>query len=143
MEDDKKKPDYKTIGVSGASGATLIGLLMYFQGQGIDMISKNIDANNKVMQARVISNTDKIHNNKDEIKELKVNYSKLSDQIRDESKETRKQNREDVERLSEIIRLGSNDRFTKTEYRSSQGAIDIRFQRIEDDLKELRDKNRN
>ena len=115
MEDDKKKPDYKTIGVSGASGATLIGLLMYFQGQGIDMISKNIDANNKVIQARVISNTDKIHNNKDEIKELKVNYSKLSDQIRDESKETRKQNREDVERLSEIIRLGSNDRFTKTE----------------------------
>lgn len=144
MEKEKKDRsiDYKTAGAGGLGGAGLVGLLMYFQTQGIDMISKNIDANNKVMHERVISNAGKIENNKEQIKELKINYTNLSKQIREESAETRKQNREEIKQLSEIIRIGSADRFTKTEYRSFSGAVEIRFQRIEDEIKAIREEFR-
>lgn len=130
MDEQKKVADYKYLGVGGVGGATLVGLLMSFQNQGIDLISKNQVAQNQVVIEKTIANSTRIN-------KLETNVQALNDKIDRGFDSVRAQLRDETSKISDIIRISAGDRYTKTEQTSYQNAIEVRLQRIEDDVKAL------
>lgn len=72
MSGDKRDDgiNYKQVSIGGVTGASLIGLLMSFQNQGIDLVSKNNASQSQVVIEKTIANTERINRLEETVKNL-------------------------------------------------------------------------
>lgn len=131
-DDDREKVSYKQVGIGGLTGASLIGFLMAFQNQGIESVTKNSASQNQIVIEKTQANTERIARLEDDLRKLK-------DKIDEGFESVRSQMRSDTARLAEIVRVGTGDRFTKTEHIAYRGQVQDQFNRLQDEINALRD----
>ncbi len=144
MSDASGKIDYKTIGASGLGGAALITLLMNFQQQGIELISKNNETQNRLAIEKTVANSDRIDRIEKTLEnvatKLEQTESSLNHKMDTGFTSIREQIREDTGKLSDIVRIASGDRFTKTEHISYRDSVDIKIDRLQQQINRLADR---
>jgi len=137
MSEQNNKVDYKTATISGAGGATLVGLLMAFQNQGVEMIQKNQAVQSQVFIERTNANAQMTTANSQRIDKVETTVQNLNNKIDNGFNSIRAQLRDETSKISEIIRISSSDRYTKSEQHSHEISINARLQRIEDEIKDI------
>lgn len=126
---DEKKLDYKSAGIGGVAGSTVIGLLMALQNQGINSINDKTIAERQVLSQAIEFQKTRMDKFEGRFSLMEAKIDRGFDSLRDQNS-----------RLSEIVRLATSDRYTKTEHNSYKDSVELRLQRIEDDLKKKKDK---
>lgn len=133
-EQGGSKLDKKSLGIGGASVFAVLTLL---QGQGITLMNAGQERKNAEVLEKVIK-TELRNNAQDErIKQIEGHLNAIEGHIKDGFKESRVDLRREVEKLSDIIRLAANDRYTKSENMAFTREINARFQRNEENIKQL------
>lgn len=131
MEDSGKKWDYKTIGVGGVGGAALVTLLMNFQQQGIDLISKNTEAKHLLS----IQKTDE---NARRIDRIEMDMKSLNQKLDNGFESVRNQIRKDVGDIYTLLRKNTSETWTRAQHISYRDEVDRRLSRIEERLDKIK-----
>lgn len=136
-EEEKKPWDVKQLGIGGG---TVLGILFLFQSQGIEFINKQQDAQTSVVIEKTVANAARIER-------LEEQFTDLKKQMREDFKSMQDLIRSENEKLGELMRLYSDDRFTKSEHSTYEKQTNQRLRSIEDrmnmlaeDVKEIKSK---
>ena len=129
MSDDKKW-DWKQLGIGG--GSTLLALFA-FQDKGIELMNKNQLSENQVVIEKTIANANRISRLEQNVANLNAKIDRGFDSVRD-------QIRADTGKLGDIVRAGTQDRFTKSEHISFRSEVQGQIQRMQDQINLLRDR---
>ena len=127
-DDDSKKWELKQVG-TGIGGSILVMFMM--QDRGIDFMSKQQMAENNVVVEKTIANAGRIQ-------KLETNVQNLNDKIDRGFDSVRDQIRNDFSKLSDIVRVGAIDRFTKTEHIAYKESMELRIQRLEEKILQMK-----
>lgn len=130
MSNTKPSTDYKTIGISGVSGAGLVALIMNFQAQGIDLINKNN------MQGQEIARIQSLNNSK-RLDKVETSIEKINEKLDKGFLDIRTQLSSDITTINNTLRLMTADRYTKTEHNAFADSIHLKLQRMDDRLREV------
>lgn len=133
-EQGSKRWDKKSMGVGGLTVAAFLTLL---QGQGITLMNAGQEAKNAEILEKVVKTELRNSAQDEKIKKIEKHLDNIETQIREGFKESRVDLRREVEKLSDIVRLAANDRYTKSENLAFTREINARFQRNEENIKEL------
>ena len=119
-----KKWDLKQVG----SGAGLTALTLFaMQGQGIDFVTKNQQAQSQIVIEKTIANSNRIESLEHSIKDINNKIDVGFDDMRE-------QMQKQIERILEISNK-TTDRYTKTEHMSYTREVDARFRILEDKIR--------
>lgn len=129
-----RKWDKKSLGVGGVSVAALLTIL---QSQGITLMNSHQEAKNAQVLEKVVKSELRDKAQDEKINKLERSLDNIQTQIRDGFRESRIDLRGEIEKLSDIVRMGSADRYTKTEHMSFVRELNARFQRNEENIKDL------
>lgn len=132
MSEPEKKWDFKQLSVGGG---TVLVLLLAFQDKGIDLMNRSQD-----MQAKLV--LERTQNNSQRISKMEMQIRELDAKIDRGFESMRAQIRSENEKLGDLIRLGSNDRWTRTDQNLYSDSIDKRFYRIELEINKLTARNK-
>lgn len=125
----KKDWDLKQLGVGGGS---VLGILLFFQSQGIDMMTKHQTEQNNVVIQKTIANTQRITQLEQAVKDI-------NDKMDDGFDGVRKEVRSEVSKISDIIREGVKDRYTRTEHQAYKESMELWLRRVEDNVRDVQD----
>lgn len=110
-------------------GGSLLALFL-LQDRGIDLMSQNQQSMVQVAVEKTIANSQRIENLENELKDIR---EKIDEGFGD----MRKNLRVEIDRLGDLLRLSTADRFTKSEQNRYSEFIDRRLDKIEIEIKEL------
>jgi len=127
---ESKKWDVKQL---SAGAGSVIGVLFLFQSQGIEMMSKNQAQGNKIVIEKTIANAERISR-------LEQNFERLTNKMDTGFDSIRNQLRDETSKITDIIRLGANDRITKTEYLSHKKNLEDQIDSLKDQIIIMRNK---
>lgn len=121
MTDDEKKWDLKQLGVGGGS---VLGLLFLFQGQGIDLMTKNQQASTQVVIEKTMANSARIEM-------LEKSVDNLNGKIDEGFDSLRKTLKQDISSIDRTIRELMGDRWSKSDHKHYRNEVDSKFRFIE------------
>lgn len=130
MSDEKPKIDLKAIGFSGVGGAAIVSLLMNFQQQGIDLIAKNNASQTQIAIEKTIANATRIDR-------VELDLKQLNDKIDRGFESLRGQIREDTGKLSDLLRIATADRYSKSEHNGYAESVSIRLEKLEEKIQTI------
>lgn len=113
MESKKEQSwDVKQLGAGGG----VVALLALFFSQGMEQMNKTSSVQQQAAIERSLANTERINR-------LENRIDKGFDEIKTQ-----------VGKVSDIVRISTNDRYTKRDHESYARAVEDRFERLEDKL---------
>lgn len=124
----ESKWDFKQIS-AGAGSAVLALALM--QSQGIDLMTKKQDSQNALVIEKAIANATRIDKLEDTVRDLNRKIDQGFESLRQQIKS-------DSEKLSDIVREGTSDRFTKSEHIQYRNETQRKFDRLYDEVHKLK-----
>ena len=115
--------DYKQVGGGAAAGGGLMAILLaLFQQQGVDLMAQRYIAENKIAVERSASNTERLNR-------LETRIDRGFDEIKIQ-----------VDKVGDAVREGIKSRWTKLDHDSYARRIDLRIERLEDQVLILKTK---
>lgn len=135
-----KNWDKKSI---GAGGAAVFAVLTVLQGQGITLMNASQEEKNAAIIQKTVINELKNQTQDQRIDQLEKSLNNLEQQIRAGFDQSRLDLRSEIEKLSEILRVMTADRYTKGEHLSFAESVSGRIQRLEDDIRRLERESKN
>lgn len=127
LADEKRTTDYKSLGLGGIGGAGLISILMSFQNQGIELISKNNVAQQALVASKQQVAIEKIMSNSGRIDRVESDMKDLKHEITEGFKD-----------VKSLVRSNQKEWLTKSEADTAFSQIDRRLNRVENDLDDFR-----
>lgn len=109
---EKKEWDVKQLGAGGG----IVALVALFFSQGMEQMNKTSDVQQQAAIERSLANSERINR-------LENRIDRGFDEIK-----------EQVSKVSDYVRSGYTDRFTKTDHTEYARAVEVRFERIEDKI---------
>lgn len=126
----------KNIGVGGGGAAVLIALLMSFQNQGVDRINTS-STMTQVNSKRI----DKLEATQVKLMEkISSIETRMTEKMEQGFENTRNLMTSEMAKINAIVIKTSSDRYTKEEHRFYSDTVNERFDRLREDIKELREK---
>lgn len=133
-EQGGSKLDKKAMGIGGASVFAVLTLL---QGQGITLMNSGQETRNAQIYAKTVENSQKYDAVEKRTARLEQSVIDIQKQIIEGFDKNRNEIRQEVARISDIVRISASDRFTKTEHQSYSDSINARLIRLEDQVNEI------
>lgn len=128
--DLNKKWDIKQLGIGGGS---VLAALFLFQEKGLDLITQNQQVRDQVIIERTKANSDRIE-------KLEISMQNLEQKLDNGFQNVRNQIRQEIMQLSELIRLASDDRYTKQEHAFYAETVNEKIKDIRQKIKNLESK---
>lgn len=118
----------KDLGLGGSAAALILFLM---QSQGASLMQQNYSSENQVVIEKTLANAQRIASLEDNVEQLnkKIDHGFESVRIQIEAK---------LEKISDIVRHSTSDRYTKTEHNSFADNVNSRINRIEIEINDLR-----